>query len=185
MDIALSRCLCWECEIWQSTLQDSTRTHWRSWAQRLLHQRSSYANTSLARDGFRALTFASSRVLGQELGRCVKLILAKAASEALAWAGEGSARQQSQRGPYSAQPETTEEPPGPCTAPHETMLLCRCDFPPGSPPSPFSLLCALLPPKLLWSSTFLSSQSFPFSSPGLCFHSLLRFLCSNDQQQNN
>lgn len=44
-------------------------------------------------------------------------------------------------------------------------------------PSPFSLLS----PQSFWSSTSLSSQSFPFSSPGLCFHSLLHFLCSSVQ----
>lgn len=151
------------------------------------HQRSSYANTSLARGVFRALTSASSAVLGQELSRCVRLSLAKAVSEALAWAREGSAVPGSvSREPYGARLETTEEPPVPRTALCEPVLLCRCDLPPSFPPSSSSLLCALLPPTPHAPSCCEAPHSFPhshfpFSSPGLYFHSLLHFLCSDDQ----
>lgn len=112
--------------------------------------------------------------MGQELSRCVKLILAKAVSEALAWAGEGSAVPSSvSQGPYGTRPETTEEQlPVPCTALCETVLLCHCDLSPGLPAPPFSLLGALLPPP----SCCEAPHSFPhshFHFPALGFASTL------------
>lgn len=77
-----SPCLHWEREL---ALQDCTRIL-TGLGTEASNQWSSYTDTSLARD-LRALPSALSSVLGQELSRGVRLILAKAVSGL--WAGEG------------------------------------------------------------------------------------------------
>lgn len=87
-------------------------------------QSSSQARASSARGVFRALASTWSGVLGPELGRCVRLILAKAVSEALAWARAGRAVPGGvSLGLDSTRPEPSRELPVPYTAPCETAVV--------------------------------------------------------------
>lgn len=99
------------------------------------HHWSSHTDTSLARD-FRALPSALSSVLGQELSRRVRLILAKTVSGL--WSGEGrSAVPGSASRGLCGTGRDSEGPP----VPHALLrLCCHPDLPPAFPPSPFTLL---------------------------------------------
>lgn len=126
-----SPCLHWEREL---ALQDCTRIL-TGLGTEASNQWSSYTDTSLARD-LRALPSALSSVLGQELSRGVRLILAKAVSGL--WAGEGRKCRPQQCQPRA--PWHRQRHRGAAQRP----LSCHCDLPPASP-SPFTLLFSPLP----------------------------------------
>lgn len=186
MGITPTHCLHWESEIQQLTLGDSTCTRSLSWAQRLLHRPCLYADAGSARDVFRALTLAWSAVLGPELSRHVRLVLAKAVSEVLA-PGRGRQHRAQQCQPGAVQCPTGDRR-GAARAMHhalqQSVWSCPWDSPPPPPPGlPLSLCSVLFSPP----SCCEAPHSFPhshFHFPALGFASTL-FSASFAQMTSN